>query len=114
MKYTLATINTRGEATQRVMAAKLTRLTHKIAIQLHLVAKSSTICNSRSRPPVRELLDTLSYSKRTGLCFVGFEQNWTIIKAFVMLGKGYAAQVKQGGTYFAFLLIPVVIFFGLV
>jgi len=59
-------------------------------------------------------LDTLSYSKRTGLGFAGFEQNWTIIKAFVMLGKGYAAQVKQGGTYFAFLLIPVVIFFGLV
>jgi hypothetical protein len=26
------------------MATKLTRLTHKIAIQLHLVAKSSTVC----------------------------------------------------------------------
>jgi hypothetical protein len=26
------------------MAAKLTRLTHKIAIQLHLVAESCTIC----------------------------------------------------------------------
>jgi hypothetical protein len=34
-------INTR-EATQRVMAAKLTRLTHKIAIQLYLVAESCT------------------------------------------------------------------------
>jgi hypothetical protein len=32
MKYTLTTINTRSEATQRVMAAKLTRLTHKIAV----------------------------------------------------------------------------------
>jgi hypothetical protein len=40
--YTLTTINTRSEAIQRVMAAKLTRLTHKIAIQLHLVAESST------------------------------------------------------------------------
>jgi len=30
------------------MAAKLTRLTHKIAIQLHLVAESRTICSSRS------------------------------------------------------------------
>jgi hypothetical protein len=39
------TINTRCEATQRVMAAKLTRLTHKIAIQLHLVAQSCTICS---------------------------------------------------------------------
>jgi hypothetical protein len=32
------TINTLREATQRVMAAKLTRLTHRIAIQLRLVA----------------------------------------------------------------------------
>jgi hypothetical protein len=32
----------RSVATQRVMAAKLTRLTHKIAIQLHLVAESCT------------------------------------------------------------------------
>jgi hypothetical protein len=44
------------------MAAKLTRLTHKISIKLHLVAESSTICSSRSRRPVRKLLDTPSYS----------------------------------------------------
>jgi len=31
-KYTPTTINTRSEATQRVMVQKLTRLTHKIAI----------------------------------------------------------------------------------
>jgi hypothetical protein len=31
MKCTLTTINTRWEATQMVMAAKLTRLTHKIS-----------------------------------------------------------------------------------
>jgi len=43
------------------MAAKLTRLTHKIAIQLHLVAESYTICSSRSRQPVRKLLDTPLY-----------------------------------------------------
>jgi hypothetical protein len=43
------------------MAAKLTRLTHKIAIQLHLVAENCTICSSRSRRPVRRLLDTPSY-----------------------------------------------------
>jgi len=43
------------------MAAKLTRLIHKIAIQLHLVAGSYTICSSRSRRPVRNLLDTASY-----------------------------------------------------
>jgi len=43
------------------MAAKLSRLTHKIAIQLHLVADSCSICSSRSRWPVREFLDTPSY-----------------------------------------------------
>jgi hypothetical protein len=37
-KYTLTTINTR-EATQWVMAVKLTRRTHKIARQLHPVAE---------------------------------------------------------------------------
>jgi hypothetical protein len=43
------------------MAEKLTRLSHKIAIQLHLVAERCTICRSRSRRPVRKLLDTPSY-----------------------------------------------------
>jgi hypothetical protein len=45
------------------MAAKLTRLTHKIVIQLHLVAESCTICSSRSRRPVQKLLDTPSYNE---------------------------------------------------
>jgi len=44
------------------MAAKLTRLTHKIATELHLVAEICTTCSSRSRRPVRKLLDTPSYS----------------------------------------------------
>jgi hypothetical protein len=43
------------------MTAKLTRLAHKIVIQLHLVAESWSICSSRSRRPVRRLLDKLSY-----------------------------------------------------
>jgi hypothetical protein len=34
------------------MAAKLTRLSHKIGIRLHIVAESCTICSSRSRLPV--------------------------------------------------------------
>jgi len=42
------------------MMAKLTRLPHKIAKQVHLVAGSCTICSFRSRWPVRKLLDTLS------------------------------------------------------
>jgi hypothetical protein len=44
------------------MRAKLTRLTHKIAIQLHLVAVSCIICSSRSRLPVRKRLGTPSYT----------------------------------------------------
>jgi hypothetical protein len=48
------------EATQKVMVAELIRLTHQIAIQLHLVAESYTICSSRSRRPVRKLFDTPS------------------------------------------------------
>jgi len=59
--YTLTTIYTRWETTQRVMAAKLTISTHKIEIQLRLVPKNCTICSSRSRRPVRKLLDTPSY-----------------------------------------------------
>jgi hypothetical protein len=47
------------------MAAKLTRLTRKVAIQLHLVAESCTICSSRSRRPVRKLMNTPSYMALT-------------------------------------------------
>jgi len=36
------------------MAAKLTRLTHKIALQLHLVAEICSICSSSFRRPVRK------------------------------------------------------------
>jgi len=43
------------------MAAELTRLTHKIAIELHLIAESSTICSSCAKQPVQKLLDTPSY-----------------------------------------------------
>jgi hypothetical protein len=44
------------------MATKLTRLTHKIAIQLHLAAESCAIYSSGSRRPARKLLDTPSYT----------------------------------------------------
>jgi hypothetical protein len=43
------------------MAAKLTRLTHKIAIQLHVVVESCIIFSFRPMRPVRKLLDTPSY-----------------------------------------------------
>jgi hypothetical protein len=54
------------------MGSKLTRLTHKIAIQLHLVAESCTICSFRPpRRPVRKLLDSPSYAHRH---FVAWQQ----------------------------------------
>jgi len=55
------------------MAAKLTRLTHRIAIQLHLVAEGCTIRSSRSRRPVRKLLDVPSYV----VCWVLFNVKWS-------------------------------------
>jgi len=54
-------INIRCEATQRVMAAKLTILTHKIVTHLHPVAESYDTCSSRSRRPVLELFNTPLY-----------------------------------------------------
>jgi hypothetical protein len=39
------------------MAAKLTKLTHKIALQLYLVAENCINGSSRSMQPVRKLLD---------------------------------------------------------
>jgi hypothetical protein len=57
-KYTLIFGITRCWPLERVIAVRVTRLTHKIAIQLHLMAESCTICSSRSRRSVRKLLDT--------------------------------------------------------
>jgi hypothetical protein len=54
------------------MVAKLNILTHKIAIRLHLLAESRTICSSRSRRPVRKLLDTPSY-RDAGRPHCGYE-----------------------------------------
>jgi hypothetical protein len=67
------------------MAAKLTRLTHKIATQLHLVAESCTICSSRSRRPVRKLLDNPSYyTLQTNLTLM-----YAHILKFELHGGGY-------------------------
>jgi hypothetical protein len=50
------------------MAAKLTRLTHEVAIQLHLKPESCTVCSSRSTRPILELLDTPSYITNDTIC----------------------------------------------
>jgi len=47
------------------MAAKLTKLIHKIVIQLHLVAETCIICSSRSRRPVLKLSDPPSYKVKS-------------------------------------------------
>jgi len=47
------------------MTAKLTKLSHKITTQLHLVAESCTVCSCRSRWPVQELLYTPSYCSKS-------------------------------------------------
>jgi len=58
------------------MVAELTRLTHKIAMQLHLVAEICTICSSRSRLPVRKLLGTPSYTVDYFLRDLRFSRWW--------------------------------------
>jgi hypothetical protein len=57
------------------MAVTVTRLTHKIAKQLRLVAESCTICSSRCRRPVRKLMDTSSYNLCSWNCVVILPQN---------------------------------------
>jgi hypothetical protein len=54
------------------MAVKLTRVTHKIAIQLHLGAESCIIRSSRSRWPVRKLLDSTSCIRFSYRCIQNF------------------------------------------
>jgi hypothetical protein len=49
------------EKQHRIMVVKLTRLTHNIARQLHLLAEGCTVCIFRSCRPVLKLLDTPSY-----------------------------------------------------
>jgi len=47
---------------QRVIVVKFITLTHKIAIQLQLVAEICNICSSCSGQSVWKLLDTPSFS----------------------------------------------------
>jgi hypothetical protein len=70
------------------MAAKRTILTHKIAIQLHLMTESCTICSSRSRRPVRTLLDTPSYKQQVSKLTVpllAYQQHVTLPTTVIQL-----------------------------
>jgi len=51
------------------------RLTDIIAIQVHLVAESCTICSSRSRQPAWKLLDTPSQVLLELLVFLSTDSN---------------------------------------
>jgi hypothetical protein len=81
--------------------AKLTRLTHKIAIQLHLVAESYTICSSNSKRPFRKLLDTHSYTLQkqpgthTHTCDLGCRD------VFNILGHCPTAETYKGTQSFS-------------
>jgi hypothetical protein len=104
-KYMLTKINTRWEASQSVMAAKLTRLTHKIAIQLYLVAESCTIRSSRSRRPVRKLLDALvifggyaSLSIPKRILTLKSEQNTAIVMNNRFAGYSTVTTMPQAQT----------------
>jgi hypothetical protein len=82
-KYMLTTINTRWEATQTVMAAKLTRLTQKIATQLHLVVENCAIWSSRSTRLVRTLLDTPPYQGGIApMQQCSYHMLWTMVNSF--------------------------------
>jgi len=52
------------------MVTKLTRLSHRIAIHLHLMADSCIIYGSRSRKPVRKLLYKPSYVPVSPVIFI--------------------------------------------
>jgi hypothetical protein len=70
------------------MVANLTRLTHKIAIQLHLVAESCTICSFRSRQPVRKLLENpRNYKMRPASVWNIFFSNLKNLKCFFFLPR---------------------------
>jgi len=68
------------------MVAKLTRLTQKIAIQLHPVAESYTICSFRSRRTVRKLFDTPSYT---------YYVIWDDTVRFILVTSSFKVQKKN-------------------
>jgi hypothetical protein len=75
------------------MMAKLTRLAHKIVIQVHLVAESYTICNSLSRCPVWELLDTPSYMADMWFHIVQIKND--ICKSFIFVKDLIPVKVQE-------------------
>jgi hypothetical protein len=91
------------------MAAKITRVIHKIAIQLHLVAENCTICRFRSRRPVRKLLFTPRIQKQgyQWFRFIPLGCDWNLCNSDVFYKMSYQNTLCQCVQNFA------VVFFGL-
>jgi len=68
------------------MAAKLARLTHKIAIQLHLVAKNCNICSSRCRQAGRQSRNFWIHPRIfllwTGIVYSACDPRWAGLLGF--------------------------------
>jgi len=58
--------------------AKLSRLTHRIVIQLHLVAESHTIYSSYSRWPFWKRLDTPLYITKVTALSLGYKPSYLL------------------------------------
>jgi hypothetical protein len=90
--------------TKKVMAAELTRVTHKIVIHLYLVAESCTICSSRSRRPVWKPLDTPSYRPALNKTIITIETFWPnfsdLYREEVVLGTFALSQAYHYATFF--------------
>jgi len=94
------------------LVAELTRLTHKIAIQQHLMVESCTICSSRSRRPVRKLLITPSYrelgDKSACIFTIGTGGRWVVgftIRSVCPRGKSSLCLLGKTGC----VLIPSIV-----
>jgi hypothetical protein len=88
------------------MEAKFTRLTHKIAIQLHLVAESCTICSSRSRWPVWKLL-VIRRSYKKSLFFTSVYWNRILADRFYPYKNSFVLWMVRWISCFQ-ILIPLV------
>jgi hypothetical protein len=77
------------------MVSKITILAHKIAIQLHLVAESCTICSYRSRRPVWKLSETPT----------NMEEGVAYSKGFERLGQFLITRHLAGNGDFSILMV---------
>jgi hypothetical protein len=112
---TAVRINTHWEATQRVMEAKLTRLAHKIALQLHLVAENSTICRSlqAASPETFRYILPWRWHRNKLHCFLLYHHlSSLLLNSFCLLPSSYSCPLPLyfhtafvASFFFLFLLL---------